>query len=138
MTQQQKEHFTAHLAETGNVTSSAEAAGVARSVVYEWRKQDKEFARKWEEALAIAVDSLTLEARRRALEGVEEIRYFQGEPIGSIRKYSDQLLMFLLRAYDPKTFRLLRDHSKGKTRPAKEIREQIQEKIDRLSRHRER
>ena len=55
--------------------------------------------------MAEATDKLALEARRRALEGVEEVRYFKGEPIGTIRRYSDTLLMFLLRAYRPATYR---------------------------------
>ena len=132
MSDDTKSRFIRQLAMTGNVTTSAEAVGVARHMVYEWRKQDPSFARKWEEALAIAVDALAMEARRRALDGVEEVRYFQGEPIGTIRKYSDQLLMFLLRAYDPETFISIRDSNRRPTKSAKEIRDQIQAKIDRL------
>lgn len=132
MSDDTKSRFIRQLAMTGNVTTSAEAVGVARHMVYEWRKQDPVFARKWEEALAIAVDALAMEARRRALDGVEEVRYFQGEPIGTIRKYSDQLLMFLLRAYDPETFISIRDSNRRPAKSAKEIRDQIQAKIDRL------
>ncbi|MCG8624624.1 MAG: terminase [Proteobacteria bacterium] len=132
MSDDTKSRFIRQLAMTGNVTTSAEAVGVARHMVYEWRKQDPSFARKWEDALAIAVDALAMEARRRALDGVEEVRYFHGEPIGTIRKYSDQLLMFLLRAYDPETFISIRDSNRRPTKSAKEIRDQIQAKIDRL------
>ena len=127
-----KSRFIRQLATSGNVTASAESAGVARHTVYEWRKHDPVFASKWEDALAIAVDALAMEARRRALDGVEEVRYFQGEAIGTIRKYSDQLLMFLLRAYDPQTFISMRNNTSPPTKSAKEIRDQIQAKIDRL------
>lgn len=137
MSDEKKSQFIRTLAMTGNVTASAEAVGLARHMVYDWRKQDAAFASRWEEALAVAVDALAMEARRRALDGVEEVRYFQGEPIGTIRKYSDQLLMFLLRAYDPQTFISLRDNNRSKAKSAKEIRDQIQAKIDRLAATRE-
>ena len=94
-------HFVSILAQTGNVTAAAQQSGIARSTVYYWRHHDAAFAASWEDAMSEATDRLALEARRRALEGVEEVRYFKGEPIGTIRRYSDTLLMFLLRAYRP-------------------------------------
>lgn len=82
-----KRIFLTHLAETGNVSASADPADLSRSQAYEWRKQDQGFAAEWDDALAIAVDQLAWEARRRAVEGIEEIKYYQGEPVGCIRKY---------------------------------------------------
>ena len=93
--------FISILAQTGNVTAAAQQSGIARSTAYYWRHHDAAFAASWEDAMSEATDRLALEARRRALEGVEEVRYFKGEPIGTIRRYSDTLLMFLLRAYRP-------------------------------------
>jgi len=127
-----KRLFLTHLAETGNVSASAEATGLPRHHVYEWRRQDEEFAQGWEDALVVAVDKLALEARRRALDGIEEVRYFQGEPVGSIRKYSDQLLMFLLRAYDPDTFLAIRQQGNDQTTSTKDIRDRLQAKMDRF------
>jgi hypothetical protein len=46
--------FLRALARTGNVTASAEAAGVDKSTVYLRRKGDRGFARRWEKALANA------------------------------------------------------------------------------------
>lgn len=122
--------FQTQLAETGNVSASSEEAGLPRHQVYEWRRQDGKFARRWEDALMVAVDKLALEARRRALDGIEEVRFFQGEPVGSIRKYSDQLLMFLLRAYDPDTFLAIRRHNHEQIKSTQDIRDQFQAKID--------
>lgn len=101
---QTKSQFIDVLAQSGNVTVACKACKVARSTAYYWRSQDEDFAAAWEGALAEATDKLAFEARRRALEGVEEVRYFKGEPIGTIRRYSDALLMFLLRAYRPDTY----------------------------------
>ncbi|MBL6782976.1 MAG: terminase [Alphaproteobacteria bacterium] len=125
--------FLTRLAVTGNVSASADYADLSRSQAYEWRKTDANFAASWDEALAIAVDQLALEARRRAVEGIEEVRYYQGEPIGSMRKYSDQLLMFLLRAYDPKTFQALRREHIDQTRSVQDIRDQLQKKMDQFT-----
>jgi transposase-like protein len=122
--------FLTQLAETGNVSASADEAGLPRHQVYDWRRQDEAFARRWEDALMVAVDKLAFEARRRALDGVEEVRYFQGEPVGSIRKYSDQLLMFLLRAYDPDTFLAIRRQNIEQITSTQDIRDQLQAKID--------
>lgn len=107
-----KTAFLATLTETGNVTAAAKASGVGRSTAYAWRLADEDFAAQWDSALAEATDRLAYEARRRALEGIEDVRYFKGEPVGTVRRYSDQLLMFLLRAYRPDVYR------RGAMRPA--------------------
>ena len=39
------------------------------------------------------------EAIRRAVEGVEKAVYYQGEPVGTVREYSDTLLIFLLKGW---------------------------------------
>ena len=62
-------------------------AGVGRSTVYLWRREDPEFAQKWDDAVADGIDLLEDEARRRALEG------------------SDKLLMFLLERRRPEVDR---------------------------------
>lgn len=96
--------FIQALKEHGNVTAAAKQAGLSRSRVYRQRAQSAEFSQAWDHAIDEATDRLAGEAVRRALDGVEEVRYFKGEPIGVVRKYSDQLLMFLLKAYKPSTF----------------------------------
>jgi len=68
------------------------------------RKQDTAFAALWDDALEEAADWLELEALRRAMDGTEEGRYFRGEMIGTITRYSDSLLMFLLKARRPSVF----------------------------------
>ncbi len=94
--------FLATLAETGNVTRAAGAIGCGRSTVYEWREADDDFAKAWERAMRIATYGLEDEARRRAEEGVDEPVFYQGIECGTVRKYSDTLLIFLLKARDPK------------------------------------
>ena len=100
--------FLRALAETGNVTAAVEIAGTSRSRVYELRKADPSFAVAWEEAEESAADALEAEARRRAVVGVLEpvvsagkvVRDDDGQPI-AIRRYSDNLLLALLKARRP-------------------------------------
>jgi hypothetical protein len=57
--------FLRALARTGNVTASAEAAGVDKSSVYARRKSDRAFARRWAKALETA-GQVPLHERRPA------------------------------------------------------------------------
>ncbi len=100
--------FLKALAETGSVATSAAVAGTSRTRVYELRKTDPAFASAWEDAEEIAADGLEKEARRRAIKGVEEplvssgklVRDSEGQPI-TIRRYSDNLLLALMKAHRP-------------------------------------
>ncbi len=104
MITEQKQKFIQDLALHGNVSEAAKTALVSRSSLYRYRAANPEFAKAWDAAREQATDNLADEAMRRAINGVEEVRYFKGEPVGTVRKYSDQLLMFLLRAYRPQVF----------------------------------
>lgn len=93
--------FLVRLSETGNVKKSALKAKVSRQTAYEARK-DPEFAAAWDAALECAVVGvLEPEAFRRATDGVFEPVFYQGKKVGKVRKTSDVLLMFLLKAHAP-------------------------------------
>lgn len=103
--------FLETLAETGNVSSAIDASNVSRVFVYEERKRDLEFAALWSAALDTAADALELEARRRAHDGWDEPVFgSMGQGLGSgevgrVRKYSDTLLIFLLKGAKPDRYR---------------------------------
>lgn len=89
--------FLEEFARNGNVLRSCQRLGIARGTVYgEWVKQP-EFKAAFEQAAEDATDLLEEEARRRAIEGVPEAVHYQGVRCDTIQKYSDSLLMFLLR-----------------------------------------
>lgn len=97
--------FLAILGECGNVTDACKAANVSRVTAYEHKKNDAAFAEEWEAALQQAADVLEREAWRRATEGVEEPQFFRGKVCGYVRKYSDLLLIFLMKACNPAKYR---------------------------------
>jgi hypothetical protein len=106
-TEARQRRFQEALADTGRVSAAA-VAGTSRTRVYELRKADQAFASAWQEAEEIAADRLEDEAGRRALEGVPEllvsggklVRDDEGNPI-TVRRYSDNLLLALLKAKRP-------------------------------------
>ena len=116
-------------AETGSVTGAAAAARIHRSTHYRRLKSDPTYQAAFEAAGEVAIGVLEDEALRRAVEGVPEPVTYQGQfsylpkldeadnvvldPEGrpirgklvSIRRYSDSLLMFLLRGARPEKYR---------------------------------
>lgn len=96
-----KPRFLAALLQKGVLVQAAEAAGVSRNTVLKHRKQDPEFDAGVQDAIDGFVDSLEAEAIRRGRDGVDEPVYYEGKQIATIKKYSDGLLILLLRAHLP-------------------------------------
>lgn len=98
--------FLADLAEGFSVKRAAEAQKLDRMWFYEERRADEDFAKAWDEAIEAGSDMMEDEARRRAIEGITEpVGWFQGSPGGYVQRYSDNLLMFLLKGRRPEKFR---------------------------------
>ena len=91
--------FLDKLRETGNVMRSCEVAGVGRTTAYTHREKTETFSKLWDDALADAVDFMDEEARRRAMYGVDEPIYHLGVCVDTIKKYSDTLLIYLLKVH---------------------------------------
>ena len=71
--------FLEALRRTGVVVRAADAAGVSTSLAYARRKTDADFSAAWDNAMEDAIDVLESEARRRALDGIEEPVVYQGQ-----------------------------------------------------------
>lgn len=97
--------FCAALAETGIVSRACAAVDITRRTAYNWREDYPDFAQAWDRALQIGISALEDEAHRRAFEGVPEPVFHQGVECGSVRKYSDTLAIFLLKAHRPEKYR---------------------------------
>jgi hypothetical protein len=104
-------------------TTAAKLAQVSRTTPYRLCDQDPDFTAAYKQALDAGADMLVDEVRRRAFEGVDEPVIYQGQMQGSwvdgegrpasaedegarfipltVKKYSDNLLMFLVKARRP-------------------------------------
>jgi hypothetical protein len=105
-----KAAFVRQLEACGNVRLAAQQVGFAASCLYEHRRRDPAFAAAWDAAMDVAMDTvLEPEAIRRAVDGVEKPVYHEGEQVGTVRQYSDTLLIFLLKGWRPERYRERRE-----------------------------
>lgn len=86
----------------GNQALAARDAGVSGRDMEEIRKIDADRMAEWVQAVEESTGSLIVEAKRRAADGILEDVYYQGEVVGQQRKFSDALLMFLIKGQDPR------------------------------------
>lgn len=100
----QRDAFIAALSAGSTVSDAAKAAKLCKDTVYRWRKTDPDFSAAWDDAYVQGGDLLAKEAYRRAHDGVEEPVFHHGKVVGYVRKYSDTLLMFLLKAREPERY----------------------------------
>ena len=96
--------FLEHLREGWTATKAAALAGVDRVTVYGWRSDDEIFAKDWNDAVEAGVDCLEDEAMRRAVKGVEEPVFGKEDIKGYVTKYSDPLLIFLMKGRRRKVY----------------------------------
>jgi len=79
------------------VSDAADRACYSRTLVYRWRRQDRDFAARWREALLMSLDTAREEAMRRVFDGVEETVVQKGAVVGTRRKFSERLLIEWLK-----------------------------------------
>lgn len=107
--------FLLALRENANVSAACRAAEVDRSWTYRCREADPSFAAEWEEALAVAVESLEERAWRRAK--FQDIQYKFNPKSGAPLRHpvtgepyfeyvgSDTMLVTLLKAHKPDKYK---------------------------------
>jgi hypothetical protein len=109
--------FLSAYAELGNVKRAAKAAAISRESHYDWLAQSPEYAASFALAKAVAGAVLEDEAHRRAVRGTTELVVSQGavvtyedprtgetKPVRR-RRYSDSLLMMLLKGNLPDKYK---------------------------------
>lgn len=104
-TRRRHQKFLAKLSAGFSVTGAAEFAGLNRATFYKLRAQSPEFAERWDEAVEQGSDALEDELLRRAVRGTLRPVFYRGKKCGSIREFSDQLLIVALRARRPQKYR---------------------------------
>jgi len=108
-----KRAFLAVFTRFGSVGLAARSVGIGMHRHYRWLRIDGEYARKFEMAKEVFVGTLEKEALRRAVKGVPRKKFYKGDPIIDEEtglqyvehEFSDQLLMFLMKANAPQKYR---------------------------------
>jgi hypothetical protein len=85
--EEREDEFIRLLSEGVKVRHAATAVAISYAVLYRKAREDKDFAKRWEDATRIKVGHLIQEAERRAMAG------------------SDKMLIFLLTNYAPDKFK---------------------------------
>jgi hypothetical protein len=106
------QHFTAKqkrflraFAETCSIKQASRLAVIDKSTHFVWMSRDANYVAAFESCKVQAVQVLEDEAVRRASEGVDEPVFYKGEQCGTIRRYSDSLMMLLLKGHLPSRYR---------------------------------
>ena len=100
---------------SGTLAKAGRESGVARQTHYTW-VGDPDYDAAFANATADSVDYLEDVARKRATEGWDEPIFHKGDQVGVRKKYSDGLLMFLLRGERPAKYaehRVTESHVSG-------------------------
>ena len=97
--------FLAAFRITACLSKAAQAARIGRRRHYHWLEQDPDYRLAFEQAKLEVVGELEDEAVRRACGGWLEPVFYQGRQCGTMRRYSDRLLMFLLKGWRPERYR---------------------------------
>jgi len=129
-----KEKFLGCLADTCHVGQSCEHVGLSRQTMYIWREEDPQFAADWKRALTRGAEVLEDEAIRRGQMGYDVTIYQAGKVVGVERKYSDTLLIFMLKGALPEKYadRLKQDLT-GKMQISDMADEDLNSRIARLA-----
>lgn len=100
-----KAEFLTAYADMATVRHAAAEVGIARQTHYKWLEADEAYRADFAHARKDAGESLEREAVRRARDGWEEPVHYQGIQTSTVRKYSDTLLIFLLKGQMPDKYR---------------------------------
>ena len=97
--------FIVKLSEFVSVSRACRLAKIPRATIFRWLNNDIAFKKQYANACEAALQRLEDEAVRRGFEGLLKPVYYQGKKIGTIREFSDTLLMALLKAKAPARYR---------------------------------
>lgn len=91
--------FLHALSKTGSALKAARLAGQSRRSFYLAKQKFPDFARNWDIAIAIYQEfEVEDNLRKRAIDGVREPVYYQGNIVGYTIKYDSGLTQFYVRA----------------------------------------
>lgn len=105
--------FVQVLAETANVSAACRAVGMSRRSAYALynRREAQSFRQAWDIAIEQGTRCLADAALERALNGVVQPIFYQGEQIGEKRVFNEAMTKFLLRCHAPDRYGAWRDRT---------------------------
>lgn len=111
-TKKRQEDFLLAFEELANIKRACEKSKVPRRTFYDWLENES-FKKKYEKSEKIAISVLEDEAYRRAVTGTNKPVFQGGKKVGSIKEFSDTLLIVLLKARAPEKYkdRVSNEHS---------------------------
>jgi hypothetical protein len=110
-TAEKQRAFIEALADTGSVPLAAKSVGMGVEGAYRLRRRAdaSAFAAAWDAAYGVMTQRLTDAAFARAIHGVANPVFFQGEMVGERVQYDERLTRFLLERHDPRGHGYLHD-----------------------------
>lgn len=97
--------FIEKFCECASIMKACRLSKMPRRTIYDWFKTDAAFKAKYDEAAIEAIGTLEDEAVRRAHEGVNKPIFQGGKKVGTVKEYSDTLLIILLKARAPEKYK---------------------------------
>lgn len=84
--------------------AACEQVGLSYNTLFWHKKNNKDFADKFELAREKVSDAIEAEAIRRAFEGDQEPQFYRGEVVGYIQRKSDRILEKLMEGARPEKY----------------------------------
>lgn len=123
--------FLTAMRETPNVSRAARLAGMNPSTAYRHRAKNRAFREAWDAAVSAALDTIEEVLLGRIIDGVERPHFYAGNQTGTYKVYSDNLLMFYLRAHRPEIYG--RTAASGGSEDSGDDREVVMRQLARLA-----
>lgn len=112
-TQAKIKKFMQAYADTCNIMEAAKLAGISRTSHYRWINKFDEYRKTWTRTQHLAREYLESELASRATKGWLEPVYYQGQKVGSVRRFDGATGMALLRGMWPEKYGTLRQEISG-------------------------
>ncbi len=95
-------NFLIHFRCTASRSRACVTANISEPLLHTWEDAYPGFIEVYRIIKESAIEDLISEARRRAFQGVlKPVGFYKGAPAALVREYSDNLIMFLIKAARP-------------------------------------
>lgn len=103
--EENRNEFLRIYAQVGSISKVCQIMGIGRRTVQMYAQKHPEYRERMNEAKEECTERMEAEAIRRGTDGYEEPVFYKGVQVSTIRKFSDILLIFMLKALRPEVYR---------------------------------